>query len=141
MKSKTTKLKAKKPKELASDDLRWKCNPDVFDFTTSNELEPIEGIIGQERALKALKLGVELIGLESDLVWVVSIGINKDKGFLAIYIPAIAAMKLPESIVFPISNLKSGQGIDIFNNNQKTTCKLGKRLHSTQLIYHYELAK
>ena len=60
MKSKTTKLKAKKPKELASDDLRWKCNPDVFDFTTSNELEPIEGIIGQERALKALKLGVEL---------------------------------------------------------------------------------
>ncbi|MGD8305456.1 MAG: ATP-binding protein [Ignavibacteria bacterium] len=52
--------KVKKPKELKPEDLRWKCNPDVFEFTSTLDIEPIEGILGQERALKALKLGVEL---------------------------------------------------------------------------------
>jgi ATP-dependent Lon protease len=50
----------KKPQELTSEELRWKCNPDVFEFDSTSELEPIEGILGQERALKAIKLGVDL---------------------------------------------------------------------------------
>jgi ATP-dependent Lon protease len=49
-----------KPNELKPADLRWHCNPGVFAFDSTTDLEPIEGIIGQERALKALKLGVEL---------------------------------------------------------------------------------
>jgi len=52
--------KARKHKELKPQDLRWKCDPDVFQFTSTSDIEPIEGILGQERALKALKLGVEL---------------------------------------------------------------------------------
>ncbi len=52
--------KAPKPKELKSGDLRWRCSPEVFAFDSTNDLEPIEGILGQERALKALKLGVDL---------------------------------------------------------------------------------
>jgi len=52
--------KPKKHKELKPQDLRWKCDPDVFQFTSTSDIEPIEGILGQERALKALKLGVEL---------------------------------------------------------------------------------
>jgi len=52
--------KVKKPKELKPEDLRWKCDPDIFEFSSTSDIEPIEGILGQERALKALKLGVEL---------------------------------------------------------------------------------
>ncbi len=52
--------KAPKPRKLKHEDLRWRCNPDVFAFDSTNDLEPIEGILGQERALKALKLGVDL---------------------------------------------------------------------------------
>ncbi len=52
--------KAPKPVELKPEDLRWRCSPDVFAFDSTNDLEPIEGILGQERALKALKLGVDL---------------------------------------------------------------------------------
>ena len=47
-------------KELTPESLRWKCNPDIFKFDSTVELEPIEGILGQERALKALKIGVDL---------------------------------------------------------------------------------
>jgi ATP-dependent Lon protease len=52
--------KASKHKELSPEELRWKCDPDTFEFDSTVDLQPIEGILGQERALKALKLGTEL---------------------------------------------------------------------------------
>ena len=55
-----TTVPAKKHKELKPEELRWKCDPDVFEFASTSDIEPIEGILGQQRALKALKLGVEL---------------------------------------------------------------------------------
>lgn len=52
--------KATKPKELKATELKWYCNPKEFKFDSTSEVEPIEGIIGQERAMKSLKLGVDL---------------------------------------------------------------------------------
>ncbi|MDR3627887.1 MAG: AAA family ATPase [Ignavibacteriaceae bacterium] len=52
--------KQSKPTELKPEDLRWRCSPDIFSFDSTTDLEPIEGILGQERALKALKIGVDL---------------------------------------------------------------------------------
>jgi lon-related putative ATP-dependent protease len=52
--------KPSKPKELSPDELRWKCDPEIFEFKSTIDIEPIEGIVGQERALKALRLGVDL---------------------------------------------------------------------------------
>jgi ATP-dependent Lon protease len=49
-----------KPKELTANELRWKCDPALLEFESTTELEPIESIVGQERALKALKLGVDI---------------------------------------------------------------------------------
>jgi ATP-dependent Lon protease len=53
-------LKASKPIKLKKEDLRWKCDPEIFEFDTTKTVKPIEGIVGQERALKALQIGVEL---------------------------------------------------------------------------------
>ena len=52
--------KIKSSLELKPEDLRWRCNPELFEFDSTEDLKPIEGILGQERALKALKLGVDL---------------------------------------------------------------------------------
>ena len=52
--------RAPKHHELLPKDLRWKCNPALFDFVSTEDIEPIEGIVGQERALKAIKLGVDI---------------------------------------------------------------------------------
>jgi lon-related putative ATP-dependent protease len=46
--------------ELPVEELRWTCPPEMIPADTTEGVEPIEGIIGQDRALKALKLGVEL---------------------------------------------------------------------------------
>lgn len=53
-------LKARILNELKSEDLKWTCDTDVFDFENTKNVKPIEGIVGQERALKALRIGVEL---------------------------------------------------------------------------------
>jgi len=61
MPKKTASKKAKiKYKELKPEDLRWRCDPKIFEFDSTQELLPIEGIIGQERALRSLKLGIDL---------------------------------------------------------------------------------
>jgi ATP-dependent Lon protease len=45
---------------LEAEDIRWTCPLESIPAETTEDVEPIEGIIGQDRALKALKLGVEL---------------------------------------------------------------------------------
>ncbi|MEW6508782.1 MAG: ATP-binding protein [Bacteroidota bacterium] len=55
-----TLLKAPKHAKLKAEDLRWTCDPEIFDFDTTKTVKPMEGIIGQERALKALRIGVDL---------------------------------------------------------------------------------
>ena len=46
--------------EVPLEKLRWRCDPESFPFDTTADLSPLEGIIGQERAQKALALGVEI---------------------------------------------------------------------------------
>lgn len=53
-------IKASKHRELSADDLKLACCPDFFKFESTRNLMPIDEIIGQERAVKALKVGVEL---------------------------------------------------------------------------------
>lgn len=45
---------------LAPEKLRWRCDPATLPFETTAELDPASGDLGQERALRALRMGVEL---------------------------------------------------------------------------------
>jgi len=45
---------------LLSDQLRWSADPADFPFYSTVEVQPLEGIIGQTRALDALQLGAEI---------------------------------------------------------------------------------
>jgi len=56
----TTTKPASGHAELPPEKLRWRCDPARLPFETTAEVEPSEGFIGQERALRALKMGVEL---------------------------------------------------------------------------------
>ncbi len=53
-------LRAPKHTELKPEELKLECNVSNFDFESTSTLKPIEGIVGQERAIKALKIGVEM---------------------------------------------------------------------------------
>ena len=45
---------------LSPDKLRWHCDPARIPFETTAEVEPSSGDPGQDRALRALRMGVEL---------------------------------------------------------------------------------
>ena len=49
-----------KHREVPPEKLRWQCDPSSLGFKTTDELKSTECIIGQERALKAIKLGLEV---------------------------------------------------------------------------------
>ncbi len=51
---------APKPDSLPPEKLRWRCDPASISFQTTAEVEPLEGEIGQDRALRAMRMGVEL---------------------------------------------------------------------------------
>ncbi len=47
-------------RELSPEQLRWRCAEEELPFETTDELAPLEEIVGQPRALEALRLGVSL---------------------------------------------------------------------------------
>src|SRR5208282_3295924 len=62
MKTNTDNTVAKDLKlaELGPDKLRWRCELSRIPFETTAQAQKREGFVGQERALRALKMGVEL---------------------------------------------------------------------------------
>jgi lon-related putative ATP-dependent protease len=46
--------------EVKLADLRCMCDPSVFDFETTADIEPLDQVIGQERAVRAIAFGLEM---------------------------------------------------------------------------------
>ena len=46
--------------EVPPEKLRWTCDSDSLGFENTGECEQIKGIIGQERALAAIRMGLEI---------------------------------------------------------------------------------
>lgn len=45
---------------ISADKLRWRCNPELLSFETTDEIAPLKSVMGQERALASLRLGLEI---------------------------------------------------------------------------------
>ena len=58
--SKNKKRSAPKHASLPPDKLRWRCDPATIPFETTAEIEPFGGDLLQGRALRALRMGVQL---------------------------------------------------------------------------------
>ena len=50
----------KNKNELSYKDLKMTCNPNLFKFETTEELDPIQEGIGQDRGIKALEFGLQV---------------------------------------------------------------------------------
>ncbi len=50
----------KNKNELSYNDLKMTCDPNIFKFETTEELEPISTGIGQDRGIKALEFGLQV---------------------------------------------------------------------------------
>jgi len=45
---------------VAVDELRWDCDDSTLGFETTEEIEPLKGVVGQDEALGALRFGLEI---------------------------------------------------------------------------------
>lgn len=52
--------KKSKYEELTAEKLRWKCDPESLKLDSTDDVEACEGIIGQDRAIRALRLGLDI---------------------------------------------------------------------------------
>ena len=50
----------KKAHELKSSDLRYFCDPKIFEFKSTAEIEPLDEVIGQKRAVQAIEFGLNM---------------------------------------------------------------------------------
>lgn len=50
----------KRTNEVDYKDLKMVCNPEQFDFETTEELDPIDTGIGQDRGIRALEFGLNV---------------------------------------------------------------------------------
>ena len=48
------------PKALSPSQLRKICNPEIFGFTSTDQVAPLDEVIGQERAVSAINLGLNM---------------------------------------------------------------------------------
>jgi len=53
-------IKSENYHEVPIEKLRWKCNLNSLNIKTTDDLKPSKKILGQERALKAIRLGLEM---------------------------------------------------------------------------------
>ena len=51
-----------KRKPLSADKLRKSVNPNLFKFKSTKDVRPLSGVIGQERAVKAIEFGLGMKG-------------------------------------------------------------------------------
>jgi lon-related putative ATP-dependent protease len=46
--------------EVPADNLRWHCDPSLFDFECTKDLAPLREFIGQDRAIRAVEFGLSM---------------------------------------------------------------------------------
>ena len=59
-KKKTPLRKAKPAAPLKAEEVVWRCGLEHLDFSDTSKVKPLRDIMGQDRAIKALRLGVDL---------------------------------------------------------------------------------
>jgi lon-related putative ATP-dependent protease len=80
--------------EVPIDQLRPTCDPASFSFETTAEVEPLVGLIGQERAVEAIKFGLAMEGAGFNIVVSGEPGSGRTTAIRE-YLQAVSATKAP----------------------------------------------
>lgn len=93
-------------KELPADKLRWKLNPEKIPFKTSDECKACEGIIGQERAIRAIQTGLDVKSLGYNIFITGMVGTGRTTAIKQLLENLEKGEKTPEDILY-VNNFKN----------------------------------
>ena len=127
-----------KIKQLEYSELKNDCDDLKLNFKDTSELEPFYGIIGQKRALEAIKTAVEIKNKGFNLYVSGSIGVGKTSYILSVINKIASDEKVPNDYCYiynfnnpnePIAvELDAGQGIEFKRDMDQFVTILLKRL-------------
>ncbi len=93
-------------KELPADLLKWSCDLEKIPFVTSDECKPCEGIIGQERALKAIQIGLDIKSLGYNIFITGMVGTGRTTTIKQLLEKMEKGEKTPDDILY-VNNFKN----------------------------------
>ena len=141
----------KKFKELNIKDLKNECKIEDFKFKKTTELEPFNGIIGQERAMNAIKTAMQIPQKGFNLYLCGSIGIGKTAYALSVVNNLAKDQPVPNDICYvynfensnePISIvLEPGMGVEFKRDMNRFISSLLNRLSKDLTGDMYEKEK
>src|SRR4030042_3166636 len=85
--------------------LRWRCPPESLPFESTKEVPACTEIIGQERALKAIRLGLEMESLGYNIFIVGLVGTGRNTTIKCLLEEIDKAGKIPDDLCY-VSNFK-----------------------------------
>ena len=128
----------KKIKELKYTELKNSINEDTLDFQTTDDLEPFNGIIGQQRALNAISSAMQIPQKGFNLYVCGSVGIGKTSYVLSIVNALSQKKPVPKDYCYihnfdnpnePIAiALEAGMGTEFKQDMNRFISKLLERL-------------
>jgi ATP-dependent Lon protease len=94
-----------KYEEVPVEKLRWRCPPESLPFETTNEVQPCLGIIGQDRALSAIRLGLEVDSIGYNIFVVGLVGTGRNTAIKCVLEEIDKAGKIPDDLCY-VNNFK-----------------------------------
>ena len=91
--------------EVPVEKLRWRCPPESLPFETTAEIQPCMEIIGQERALKAIRLGLEMDSLGYNIFIVGLVGTGRNTTIKCLLEEIDKTGKIPDDLCY-VNNFK-----------------------------------
>ncbi len=125
-------------KELTAEQVRHRCSPDLFDCSSTKDLTPMEDIIGQDRALSALKFGLN-ISKKGFNIFVSGLAGTGRTTAIKSYLDIMAAKKEPPADWCYVHSFKdpycpnalklpSGMGVELRKDMQHTVVSAQRNL-------------
>ncbi|MGQ9693597.1 MAG: AAA family ATPase [Thermodesulfobacteriota bacterium] len=95
----------KKFPEVIIEKLRWRCPLDLLPFNSTDEIHPCTDIIGQERALRAIRLGLEMDSLGYNIFVVGLVGTGRTTTIKCLLEEIDKSGRIPDDICY-VNNFK-----------------------------------
>ena len=95
-----------KYEEVSIEKLRWRCDPDKLTFRSTEDLPVIHEIIGQERALEAIRLGLDIDGFGYNIFLTGLVGTGRKTSIKTLLEEIDTTGKIPNDICY-VNNFKN----------------------------------
>ena len=98
--------KAENFHELPAEKLRWRCDPKSLDFESTDEIEACPDIIGQKRAVNALRLGLDIESLGYNIFVSGLVGTGRKTAINCLLGETARSKRLPDDKLY-VNNFKN----------------------------------